>query len=58
VFSAALAQGAPLVITMGGGYTRPVAASVECHADVYRCAAYRLHAAGLEEQQQGQGRAK
>jgi hypothetical protein len=54
VYSAALGARVPLVITMGGGYTRPMDASVECHTDVYRSAAYRLHAAALEDEQQGQ----
>ena len=32
----------PLVITMGGGYSKPFDASVEAHADVFRAAAYRF----------------
>jgi len=36
----------PLVITMGGGYTKPIDASVEAHADVYRTAGYRCAALG------------
>jgi hypothetical protein len=48
VYSTALEAGVPLVITMGGGYTRPMDASVDCHTDVYRSAAYRLHAASAE----------
>ncbi|GLI71158.1 hypothetical protein VaNZ11_016260 [Volvox africanus] len=44
VYGAALEAGIPLVITMGGGYTRPMDASVSCHTDVYRTAAYRLSA--------------
>nr|WER78559.1 HDAC-5 [Neopyropia yezoensis] len=35
VYRTALAAGVPLVVTMGGGYTRPVDASVAAHADVY-----------------------
>ena len=31
----------PLVITMGGGYSRPSDASIDAHADVFRSAAYR-----------------
>jgi hypothetical protein len=31
----------PLVVTMGGGYSRPPDASVRAHADVFRSAAYR-----------------
>ncbi|GFR49756.1 hypothetical protein Agub_g11915, partial [Astrephomene gubernaculifera] len=44
VCGAALQAGVPMVITMGGGYTRPPDASVDCHTDVYRTAAYRLAA--------------
>ncbi|GIM14475.1 hypothetical protein Vretimale_17424 [Volvox reticuliferus] len=44
VYGTALEAGIPLVITMGGGYTRPMDASVSCHTDVYRTAAYRLSA--------------
>ncbi|GLC47189.1 hypothetical protein PLESTB_001622600 [Pleodorina starrii] len=44
VYGTALEAGVPLVITMGGGYTRPMDASVSCHTDVYRTAAYRLAA--------------
>lgn len=35
VYRIALAAGVPLVVTMGGGYTRPVDASVAAHVDVY-----------------------
>nr|WEU34432.1 HDA1/RPD3-5 [Neoporphyra haitanensis] len=35
VYRTALAAGVPLVVTMGGGYTRPVDASVAAHVDVY-----------------------
>jgi len=56
VYSTALQAGVPMVITMGGGYTKPMDASVECHTDVYRSAAYRLHAwvSALNQQQQQQ----
>ena len=37
-----LASDVPLVITMGGGYSRPWDASVAAHADVFRSAAYRF----------------
>ena len=42
VYTACLQAGVPLVITMGGGYTRPIDASVEAHADVFRTAALRF----------------
>ena len=32
-------EGVPGVICMGGGYSRPIGATVEAHADVYRTAA-------------------
>ena len=32
-------EGVPTVITMGGGYSRPIDNTVEAHADVYRAAA-------------------
>jgi len=44
VYSTALEHSLPLVITMGGGYTRPMDRSIEAHTDVYRTAAYRWHA--------------
>ncbi|GAX83192.1 hypothetical protein CEUSTIGMA_g10618.t1 [Chlamydomonas eustigma] len=44
LYSTALESSIPTVITMGGGYAEPMLASVECHTDVYRSAAYRLHA--------------
>ena len=44
VYLTALQAGVPTVITMGGGYTKPMQRSVECHTDVYRAAAYRLNA--------------
>ncbi|GBG63348.1 hypothetical protein CBR_g37705 [Chara braunii] len=42
VYSACIAAGIPLVITMGGGYSNPIDYSVTSHADVYRSAAYRF----------------
>ena len=42
VFDECLRRDVPLVITMGGGYSRPFDASVDAHADVYRAAAYRF----------------
>ncbi|KAH7315879.1 hypothetical protein KP509_21G069300 [Ceratopteris richardii] len=44
VYSACLTRSLPLVITMGGGYSRPSDASVVAHADVYRSAALRYSA--------------
>jgi acetoin utilization deacetylase AcuC-like enzyme len=41
VYSAALAAAVPLVVVMGGGYTRPATASIDAHADVFRAAALR-----------------
>ena len=35
-------RGARLVITMGGGYSRPIEPSVQAHSDVYTAAARRL----------------
>jgi|TARA_B110000977_G_scaffold108325_1_gene141022 hypothetical protein len=32
----------PLVVTMGGGYSKPFGKSVAAHADVFRSAAYRF----------------
>ncbi|MEW5318395.1 MAG: hypothetical protein WDW38_009620 [Sanguina aurantia] len=55
VYSYALEHNIPLVITMGGGYTRPPDATIEAHTDVYRTAAYRVHAWAHEaEQRNGQ----
>ncbi|KAK3277213.1 hypothetical protein CYMTET_14771 [Cymbomonas tetramitiformis] len=39
VYSECIKRQLPLVITMGGGYSRPMDASVAAHADVFRCAA-------------------
>jgi acetoin utilization deacetylase AcuC-like enzyme len=36
VFAAAREWGAPIVVTLGGGYARDVRASVEAHVNVYR----------------------
>ena len=42
VYDQCVASDVPLVITMGGGYSRPWDASVAAHADVFRSAAYRF----------------
>ncbi|KAH8941249.1 hypothetical protein BDL97_14G027900 [Sphagnum fallax] len=47
VYSVCLENNLPLVITMGGGYSRPMTASVEAHGDVYRSAALRYGALRL-----------
>ncbi|KAL3694222.1 hypothetical protein R1sor_007873 [Riccia sorocarpa] len=44
VYSACMTRNLPLVITMGGGYSRPSEASIQAHADVYRSAALRYGA--------------
>jgi acetoin utilization deacetylase AcuC-like enzyme len=36
VFALARALAVPLVVTLGGGYGRDIAASIEAHANVYR----------------------
>ncbi|KAG6553089.1 hypothetical protein Mapa_005426 [Marchantia paleacea] len=46
IYSACMTRNLPLVITMGGGYSRPNDASIQAHADVYRSAALRYGAAG------------
>jgi acetoin utilization deacetylase AcuC-like enzyme len=38
VIGAAKAHGAPFVITMGGGYSNPLEATVAAHANTYRTA--------------------
>jgi acetoin utilization deacetylase AcuC-like enzyme len=38
VFMAARRAGVPLVLTSGGGYSRPIALSAEAHANTYRTA--------------------
>ncbi|MBI3208208.1 MAG: histone deacetylase [Candidatus Solibacter usitatus] len=42
VMRGARAHGAPFVITLGGGYSRPISISAEAHAQVYRIAAEEL----------------
>lgn len=44
VYSAAFAAETPLVIVFGGGYSRPMDASVQAHTDVFRSAALRVAA--------------
>lgn len=39
VYRECIRHGVPLVITMGGGYSVPMDASVAAHADVYKSAA-------------------
>ncbi|KAI5069097.1 hypothetical protein GOP47_0015398 [Adiantum capillus-veneris] len=41
VYTACFTRKIPLVITMGSGCSKPVDASIEAHADVYRAAALR-----------------
>lgn len=40
--SEVLARNLPLVVTMGGGYCRPIEASIDAHADVFRSATFRF----------------
>jgi acetoin utilization deacetylase AcuC-like enzyme len=42
VMSAAKAHGAPFVITLGGGYSKPIEATAAAHASTYRLAAELL----------------
>lgn len=42
VYNECVTRDVPLVITMGGGYSRPPDASIAVHADVFRSAAYRF----------------
>ena len=42
VYDECIKRDVPLVITMGGGYSKPFDASVDAHADVFRAAAYRF----------------
>lgn len=42
VFAAVKAYGAPLVITIGGGYANPIERTAEAHAQTYRLAAAML----------------
>lgn len=44
IYSFALLNKIPMVITMGGGYAKDIGLSVAAHADVYRTAALRLQA--------------
>lgn len=39
VMEAARSHGAPFIITLGGGYSKPMEATVQAHANVYRAAA-------------------
>jgi len=39
VIGACQRYGAPFIVTMGGGYSEPVALSAQAHANVYRTAA-------------------
>ena len=44
VYDRVLGAGIPLVVTMGGGYSRPIERSVEAHVDVFReLTRYPLH---------------
>lgn len=45
VYDLCLARGCKLLICMGGGYSRPIDATVEAHADVFRVAALKYSAA-------------
>lgn len=47
VMSCVAAYGVPLVITLGGGYSRPIDPTVEAHANTFRTAARVLDGAGL-----------
>ena len=42
VYDECVTRDVPLVVTMGGGYSRPSDASINAHADVFRSAAYRF----------------
>lgn len=44
VYSQAFAAHTPLVVVFGGGYSRPMDASVTAHTDVFRSAALRVGA--------------
>lgn len=44
VYSAAFRASTPLVVVFGGGYSRPMDASVDAHADVFCSAALRVAA--------------
>lgn len=47
VMETARAEGIPLVVTSGGGYSRPIELSAEAHANTYRTA-WQLYFAGEE----------
>ena len=40
VFQGCKERGIPVVVTLGGGYSQPIAATVEAHANTYRAAAH------------------
>jgi len=42
VYDKCVEHDTPLVVTMGGGYSKPFGKSVAAHADVFRSAAYRF----------------
>jgi acetoin utilization deacetylase AcuC-like enzyme len=44
VYSMCIAREVPLVITMGGGYSKPIEPSLDAHVDVFRSAALRFTA--------------
>jgi acetoin utilization deacetylase AcuC-like enzyme len=44
VYSQCITRDLPLVITMGGGYSKPIDASLDAHVDVFRSAAMRYGA--------------
>lgn len=44
VYSMCIERDVPLVITMGGGYSRPIGPSLDAHVDVFRSAALRYTA--------------
>ena len=44
VYSQCITRDLPLVITMGGGYSKPIDASLDAHVDVFRSAAMRYSA--------------
>lgn len=44
VYSMCIARNVPLVITMGGGYSKPIGPSLDAHVDVFRSAALRYTA--------------
>ena len=48
VYDHCIARGCKLLICMGGGYSRPIGATVDAHADVFRVAALKYSAAAAE----------